>query len=313
LPDDTPDLANVVVLVLDNDRNSCQSNQKGANLAAKGAQFVLFYKFPGFAFVPPPVSSNPNLTEADIEYTAGANIVEAIAAGVNVTVDFSQDFPGVVGAFTSAGGVPSYFTSSSTLYDLTLKPDIAAPGGTIWSTWLNNGYAIVSGTAMATSYVAGVAALYVAATGGRKVHGAVFSKDFMSQVISSGKTLSYASFLQSFPEFNASVDQIGTGLIRADKILTYKTTLAFEKFSLNDTDHFNPQHSVGITNNGDTPITYTFSLQPAGGYEALNMAGGDIFGDTVGLAPYVPLNITPRVSFPSGEFVVQPRRRKVAK
>jgi subtilisin family serine protease len=312
LPDDTPDLTNMVALVLVNeaaDISVCSQSDQFNNLAAKGARFIFLYSDPSAVFSGVDIATFPNITIALIENTAAVNIVQAIAAGQKVTVDFSQDFPGLVGAFNPTGGVPSGPTSYNALYDLTLKPDIAAPGGSIFSTWyLGNNYAILSGTAMATPYVAGVAALYVSATGGRKVYGADFAKNFMSKVISSGESLPYSSIGLIFPEFDASVDQIGTGLIQADRILTYNTTLAFEKFSLNDTNHFSPQHSVNITNNGDAAVTYTFSLQPAGGYEALREPNGGIFF----FDELLPLNITPSVRFPSGNFVIQAGQTKVA-
>ncbi|MHB1191258.1 MAG: S8 family peptidase [Armatimonadota bacterium] len=43
--------------------------------------------------------------------------------------------------------------------------DLAAPGVSIYSTWLNNGYNTISGTSMATPHVTGAAALYIASHG----------------------------------------------------------------------------------------------------------------------------------------------------
>jgi len=92
-------------------------------------------------------------------------IVNTIKAGGNVSASF--DITTYIAVDDPTGGRPSQFTSWGALPDLKVKPDIAAPGGNIFSTALGGGYETQSGTSQAAPYIAGVAALWIGKYGGR--------------------------------------------------------------------------------------------------------------------------------------------------
>lgn len=187
LPDDTPDMSNAIVLIR---RGTCRFSTQQANVQKFGAKYILIYNNDGPMAAP--VTYDEGSAMAMIEAKAGLAIVEAVKAGGNVTADFSVHGSFRVGVFNSAGGVPSVYTSWGPTYDMEVKPDIAAPGGDILSTYKDNTFAVLSGTSMACPYIAGVAALYIGQFGGRGAHGPGFAKDVAHRIISSGAALPWS-------------------------------------------------------------------------------------------------------------------------
>lgn len=64
-----------------------------------------------------------------------------------------------VGALDNQNNVADFSSKGPNKEDFSIKPEIVAPGVDIYSAYLNNTYAVFSGTSMATPYVTGVCAL----------------------------------------------------------------------------------------------------------------------------------------------------------
>lgn len=84
---------------------------------------------------------------------------EKLAAAAEKKVSFSKEYYGLVD--NPIGGGVSSFSSKGPAPDLSIKPEISAPGGNILSSVLGaaDAYEVYSGTSMATPHMAGEAAL----------------------------------------------------------------------------------------------------------------------------------------------------------
>ncbi|KAK3345545.1 peptidase S8/S53 domain-containing protein [Neurospora tetraspora] len=297
LPEHTPDLSAGILLIR---WGGCDSSVKQENAEKAGAKRVLFYSDDAGPVWWLSVTSNP--PAALIEAKTGEAMVATVAAGGKVTAKFAvtNDTTWRVGFYSSAGGIPSGFSSWGGTNELEIKPDVAAPGGNIYTTDINEPWTFQSGTSMACAYVAGIAALYIGEHGGRSVHGPGIAKALANRIISSGAAVPWQV---DNPVGNpidygfwAPVPQVGTGLVNAAKVLDYTTSLTWEKFHLNDTANFQAHHSVTITNNGPKSATYSFALQPAGAFNAQSDYDPEYLSTfTDYISPY-PL--VPRVQLP---------------
>ncbi|KAI8965200.1 subtilisin-like protein [Daldinia sp. FL1419] len=318
LPANTTNFTETIALVR---IGGCDISVKHANVASLGAEYVLFYNDDR-----PYQALYTNRTTgliAAIEARSGKAIVDAVAAGVEVTASFDVDTAHYVGLYNSGGGRPARYTSWGGTYDLALKPDIAAPGTKILSTYPTNQYQVLSGSSMATPYIAGVAALWVGKFGGRAAHAddPTWAKRLTARIMSTARAVPWADWSTSATDYGfwAPTTQVGAGFVDAGRVLGYSTELSFEgrKFELNDTAHFVGTHSVDITNRRNEAVTYKFSLQDAGGYDSWNpIVPGhqEPFIPALKLYPEVnPVKMTPEVSFPAGDFTVAPGETKTAK
>ncbi len=309
LPVDTPSLKDSVVLVR---FGGCTVDTKHANVAAFGAQYVLFYNSTAQSAASVYAAGLTGAVDASV----GEAVIDAVLAGGNVTVSFKVETAHYVSAQNAVGGRPALYSSWGGTFDLALKPDIAGPGSKILSTYPTDGYRVLSGTSMATPYIAGVAALYVGRFGGRAAHAAdpEWARRAIARIIGSGRTVPWGDWASTARDYGfwAPPPQVGAGLVDAEAVLGYATELGFEgrKFELNDTAHFaGSARALEITNRGAVPVTYAFSLQPAAGFNSYDpsVPGQPSFG-LPGIPLYAwinPVEMVPEVSLP-GEITIGP-------
>ncbi|KAJ7622720.1 subtilisin-like protease [Mycena polygramma] len=288
LPDSTPDLSSFVVLVR---RGTCTFVNKLANIAAFGATTALIYdNGNGFAAI-----SVGDFNAVLIQAEDGVFLAEQYAAGASIDVTFPQT-GGSVEFPAPSGGLVSTFTTYGPTNDFYFKPAITAPGGSILSTYPVplGSWALDSGTSMATPFIAGSAALFLAAKG----KSPAVAKSARTFFQATAKPLS-SSHTDGDP-FQTATQQ-GAGLVQVYDAIFGTTTLSRTELILNDTAHFAGPQKFTVKNAGKTIKTYTLSHVPAG--TAVTVDAGSILP---GLGP-IPLSTDyASVTFNGEKFTLLP-------
>jgi subtilisin family serine protease len=146
-------------------RGTCGFFNKALNAQNAGAAGVILYNnAPGnVGFFNPTVAGATPITIPVVSTSdaLGALLDSRIAAGPT-TITWTN---AVAQIPNSTGGLISSFSSYGPSPDLTLKPDIGAPGGFIYSTLPleQGGHGVLSGTSMSSPHVAGAVALLLEA------------------------------------------------------------------------------------------------------------------------------------------------------
>ena len=276
---------------------SCGFYAKARNAQLAGASAVVLYNnapgrfSPTVAVVAGQADGQPvTIPVVAISDTEGVAINNAIDAGPQTLnwTDDTADFP------NATAGQPSLFTSWGLTPTLNLKPDVAAPGGFIKSTWLMEagGFNTISGTSMAAPHVSGAAALFL------EEHESVNPLD-LREIFQNSADPAIAAVVGGVPVAQPTHRQ-GAGMIDIDDAIRYSSQVSPSKLALGEGSSAVVK-TLTIENNGSSPVTYTLSHDVAAGTGA----------NTFPSAPNVPipliLNVasvsfsSPSVEVPAGE------------
>ncbi|MBN2795020.1 MAG: S8 family serine peptidase [Clostridia bacterium] len=265
------DVTGKIVLV---SRGAYSFFDKTENAAAQGAAGIIvydhglaqFYKDQGAWAVPFMMISK-----------ADGLILEALLAEQPV-VNFTATNEGYS---NPASGQVSSFSSWGTTPDLSFKPDIAAPGGNIWSLANNNGYQYMSGTSMASPHAAGGAALVLE----RIKEDPIFNKLGLTeqQLVNFAKNILMNTAVPVQEEYGfASVRKQGAGSMDLEKALTtpavvWEPNSGLAKVNGGEIKNNKLNFSLRIRNFGNETIAYDLGIytQIQDAYKGYNLLSTD--------------------------------------
>jgi subtilisin family serine protease len=250
----------------------CGSVTRGNNAAAAGAKGVIMRG--GFAYLDTAITGASTIPNVYTTLTVGEALKTALGNG-NVSVTFSYEYRNSVKLIA-----PQY---NDTISDFTsrgpqgggnrLKPDIAAPGQTIFSTSSGSGNQgeSINGTSMAAPHMAGIMALL------KQQHPNWTGEELKALAMNTASHDLYVGMNQTGARY--SPVRVGSGRVDVARAVTGtvvaynadasgSVSVSFGEIRVIGTQTYT--RTVKVTNKGNTPATYNISYDNYNDQPGLN-------------------------------------------
>ena len=237
-------------------RGEISFSDKVANAQSHGAAAALVYDNEYSAQLITMQIENASIPSAFISKADGEAAAALLAAGETVTLAASADNVQIV-TYPEAG-LMSSFSSWGPTSTLSIKPEITAPGGNIYSTLPGNQYASMSGTSMACPEIAGASAVMIQYVKEQQLAETKADRAMLIQSL----MMSTANPVAAENGLPASVRQQGAGLVNLKDAVSSSAVLrgadgSLPKAELGSSESGSYQFTFTVENFSDRPVSYS--------------------------------------------------------
>ena len=237
-------------------RGEISFSDKVANAQSHGAAAALVYDNEDSAQLITMQIENASIPSAFIGKADGEAAAALLAAGETVTLAASADNVQIV-TYPEAG-LMSSFSSWGPTSTLSIKPEITAPGGNIYSTLPGNQYASMSGTSMACPEIAGASAVMIQYVKEQQLAETKADRAMLIQSL----MMSTANPVAAENGLPASVRQQGAGLVNLKDAVSSGAVLrgadgGLPKAELGSSESGSYQFTFTVENFSDRPVSYS--------------------------------------------------------
>jgi subtilisin family serine protease len=228
-------------------RGGCDFVVKQANARNAGAIAVVLYNNQNTGLLTP--AAIPDIPVVFIDRPSGELINDRLALG---PVDLTWT-ANLVQTANPTAGLASSFTSYGLTAELDVKPDVAAPGGFIRSTYPleRGGAATLSGTSMASPHTAGAVALMLEA------HPSLSVAEIREALQNTADPAVWSG--NPGLGFFEPVHRQGAGMIDIDDAIQTTTSISPSKLALGESEAGAQTRALTIRNTSSSPVTYALS------------------------------------------------------